>query len=83
MPDERFVRVQGLLKGAASVPPHCGRLVTGVGSCRPGSVYHVATSFHKSSWFGYLMVGVSPEDAVFPKSQEANKLLQFKNESIY
>ena len=29
------------------------------------------------------MVDVSPEDAVFPKSQEANKLLRFKNESIY
>lgn len=42
-----------------------------------------STSSHKSLQFGYLMIGVSPEDAVFPKSQEANKLLQFKNESIY
>lgn len=42
-----------------------------------------SASFHRSSGFGYLQVGVSPEDEVFPKSQEANKSLQFKNESIY
>lgn len=42
-----------------------------------------SASFHKSLRFGYLTVDMSPEDAVFPKSQEANKLLQLKNESIY
>lgn len=48
-----------------------------------GSVCCRSASFHKSLRFGYLTVDMSPEDAVFPKSQEANKLLQFKNESIY
>ena len=87
MPDERLSHQGGrahcLLRGAASVPSRRCRWVAGVGNGRTGSVDHVSTSFHKSSWFGYLMVGLSPEDAVLPKSQEANKLLQFKNESIY
>lgn len=58
-------------------------LGVGAANSRAGSEDCTSTPFHKSLWCGYLMVDVSPEDAVFPKSQEANKLLQFKNESIY
>ena len=84
MPDGHFVQLQQLLKIEASpfLSPGCQLLVVpptpGAGSVRCGSA-----SFHKSLWFSYLTVEVSPEDAVFPKSQEAKKLLQFKNESIY
>lgn len=55
----------------------------GVAHSRLGRGCRGSTSAHKSSGFGYAEVGVSPEDAVFPKSQEPDKLLQFKNESIY
>lgn len=55
----------------------------GVAHSRLGRVCRVSASVHKSSGFGYTEVSVSPEDVVFPKSQEPNKLLQFKNESIY
>jgi hypothetical protein len=62
---------------------HWCRLTSGVAKSPAESASWKPTSFHKSSQFSYLMVDMSPEDAVFPKSQEANKLLQFKNESIY
>lgn len=76
-------RAHCLLKRAASCPfQHCWWVVDAANSSA-GSVSCVSASSHKSSQLGYLMVEVSPEDAVFPKSQEANKLLQFKNESIY